>query len=147
MGCLHVDAHGSEDNGKLTFLLWRIALQEKFFSSDDIKQAPATKEGKDAKDENLTQADVTGYNALKASRPHYHVAVLLAMLYQASLPANLGCNVVVGQARSREQRDLLPSSNGVHCVDGRYACLYHLFRVRSLRRVDGCPIDVQKCFG
>ena len=49
-------------------------------------------------------------------------AMLLAVLNQASLPANLGGNVVVWQPSSRKQGNLLPTGNGIHGVNGGDAC-------------------------
>lgn len=42
----------------------------------------------------------------------------------------------MGKTGSRKKRDLLSSSNGVHHINGRNPCLYHLFRIGSLTRVD-----------
>jgi len=49
-----------------------------------------------------------------------------ALLDQPRLATNLGRNVVVGQPRSREQRDLLPTRNRVHDVDGGHTRLNHV---------------------
>ena len=66
------------------------------------------------------------------------------MLDQASLPADLGGDVIVRESCGREQGDLLPSGNGVHGIDGGDAGLDHLLRVGALCRVDGGPVDVQE---
>ena len=84
---------------------------------------------------------------MQGPEAHNHVAFLLAMADQASLPADLGCNVIVWQPGCREERDLLASGDGVHCVDGWDACLNHFLRVCALGRVDGGTVNVEERLG
>lgn len=50
----------------------------------------------------------------------------------------------MGKTGSRKKRDLLSSSNGVHHINGRNPCLYHLFRIGSLTRVDRTSYEGDK---
>lgn len=73
-----------------------------------------------------------------------HLGFFALVLHKASLPANLCGNLVVRKTRSRKQRDLLSTSDGIHDIDGGDASLDHLFGVGPFSGVDGRPIDVQK---
>lgn len=77
----------------------------------------------------------------------------LGLLHQAGLPTNLssnlifsgercewGANLVVGQTSSRENGNLLPTSNGVHCVDGRDTSLDHFLGIDTRAGVDGLTL-------
>jgi hypothetical protein len=72
-------------------------------------------------------------------RTDYYLCVLafLQPLDKTSLTANLSSNFIMRKPSSRKERNLLPSSNGVHDVNGRYPCLNHLLRVGSLTWVNG----------
>ena len=58
------------------------------------------------------------------------------LLDQTGLPADLRGDLVVRQARGREERDLLASGDRGHGVDSRNARLDHFSRVGTLVRVD-----------
>jgi hypothetical protein len=53
----------------------------------------------------------------------------------------------MGKTGSREQRDLLATSDRVHDVNGRDARLDHLLGVVAARRVDGLTLNVQVVLG
>lgn len=83
------------------------------------------------------------------NRPHnslLHLGFFALVLDEASLPANLCSNLVVGQASSGKQGDLLPTRNRVHDVNGGNAGLDHLLGVGALSWVDGRAVDVQEVF-
>jgi len=70
-----------------------------------------------------------------------------ALLDEACLPANLRGDLVVRQAGRGEERDLLPTRDRVHAVDGRDARLDHLLGVGADLRVDGLALDVEVLLG
>mmetsp|Transcript_30950 Transcript_30950/g.71336 ORF Transcript_30950/g.71336 Transcript_30950/m.71336 type:complete len:336 (-) Transcript_30950:51-1058(-) len=89
----------------------------------------------------------------KASSLHVHThsrehnsevgaAVVTRLLHQTGLSANLGCDFIVGETGSGEKRNLLPTSNAVHGINGGDSSLDHLLRVGALGRVDGLTSDV-----
>jgi hypothetical protein len=45
--------------------------------------------------------------------------------------------IVVWKTSSRENGNLLTTSDGVHCVNGRNTGLNHLFRIGSHEGIDG----------
>ena len=63
---------------------------------------------------------------------------------QRGLSANLGTNFVVRKTSSREEWNLLPSSNGCHCVDGRDTCLDHFLWIDSLKWINWLTLKTHK---
>jgi hypothetical protein len=55
--------------------------------------------------------------------------------------------LVVRKSGSREDGNLLTTSDGVHRVDGRNTCLDHLLGVDARVGVDGRPINIQVLLG
>lgn len=46
-----------------------------------------------------------------------------------------------------ENGDFLPPGNAVHAIDGRDACLDHLFRIDTALRVDGLALQRSEVTG
>mmetsp|Transcript_22306 Transcript_22306/g.53512 ORF Transcript_22306/g.53512 Transcript_22306/m.53512 type:complete len:283 (+) Transcript_22306:600-1448(+) len=69
--------------------------------------------------------------------------VLLLLLHETGLPADLGGDFVVGKTGGREKGDLLPARDRVHRVDRGNTGLDHLLGVDTRRRVDGHAHDVK----
>ena len=59
------------------------------------------------------------------------------------MAANLCSNLIVRKTGSREEWNLLPSSDSVHDVNGGDASLDHLLGVGAFRGVNGGSADVQ----
>mmetsp|Transcript_12024 Transcript_12024/g.21447 ORF Transcript_12024/g.21447 Transcript_12024/m.21447 type:complete len:232 (-) Transcript_12024:329-1024(-) len=80
----------------------------------------------------------------------YHSKVIVVVigniltLHKTSLASNLGTNLVVRKTSSREQRDLLSTSDRVHDIYSRDTGLDHLFGVCTRVRVDGFTLDIEK---
>lgn len=51
----------------------------------------------------------------------------------------------MGQPSSRENGDLLSSSNAIHAINGRDASLDHLLRVDTALRIDGLTWETETC--
>jgi hypothetical protein len=119
---LHVDSHGSEDDREVVLVTvvntfarsW--SLDETGLSTDlsgDLKRGRGSNVG------DLVRADTGTQHVHKTARPRQ------------------GTYVVVRKTRSREDGDLLTSSNRVHDVDRRDTSLDHLLGVDSRVGVDG----------
>mmetsp|Transcript_21533 Transcript_21533/g.37858 ORF Transcript_21533/g.37858 Transcript_21533/m.37858 type:complete len:281 (-) Transcript_21533:311-1153(-) len=69
------------------------------------------------------------------------------LLDERGLTGNLGSDFVVRKTSSRENRDLLTTSNGVHDINSRNTGLNHSLRVVTRGRVDWLTVDVQVSLG
>lgn len=72
------------------------------------------------------------------------VSLFSQFLDERGLSANLGTNLVMGKTSCREQWNLLPSSNGRHCVDGRDTSLDHLLWIDSLKWINWLTLDIKE---
>jgi hypothetical protein len=90
---------------------------------------------------------------------------LCGLLDETGLTTNLGCNFVMRKTGSGEDRDLLSTSDGVHCVDRRNTSCNHFLGVdlsecqleafmRSIGdisdpgiRIDWTAVDIEVVFG
>ena len=77
----------------------------------------------------------------------HNVLAAMMLLDQAGLTTNLSCDFIVWQTGSRENGNLLTTSNTVHHIDRRNTSLDHFFGVFSRKRVDRLTLDVQKVLG
>mmetsp|Transcript_62503 Transcript_62503/g.167417 ORF Transcript_62503/g.167417 Transcript_62503/m.167417 type:complete len:335 (+) Transcript_62503:537-1541(+) len=75
------------------------------------------------------------------------VVLGVLLLHQPGLPADLGGDLVVGQAGGGEQGELLPAHDTVHGVQGGDPGLDHLLGVDTRLGVDGGAVDIQVVLG
>ena len=62
---------------------------------------------------------------------------------QRTLATDLSGDFVVGQSVGRKDGNLLPTSDGIHDVNGRDASLDHFLRIDAGVRVDGLTLDLK----
>mmetsp|Transcript_41326 Transcript_41326/g.76377 ORF Transcript_41326/g.76377 Transcript_41326/m.76377 type:complete len:202 (-) Transcript_41326:324-929(-) len=91
----------------------------------------------------------TGSLHVDTHRTEHNSKVLLVtvngvlLLDKRGLTTNLGSDLVVGKTGCRENGNLLPTSNGVHHINGRDTGLDHGLGVVTGGWVDGLPVDVE----
>mmetsp|Transcript_21553 Transcript_21553/g.38515 ORF Transcript_21553/g.38515 Transcript_21553/m.38515 type:complete len:353 (+) Transcript_21553:505-1563(+) len=65
-------------------------------------------------------------------------------LDKTCLTTNLRSDIVMGKTGSREKRNLLATSDGIHNINSRNASLNHFLRVGTLGRVNRSTTDIQE---